>query len=83
MSQKLKDMLLKNYHNPSFLQNLQLCRLASQRAGEDFLNDIQAETKRVFYRSLLELYVHKGTLFRDLVFLPSLYHLLVSDRVFS
>ena len=61
LSQMLKTQLNEQFVNHEFLQNQQLCRLASQRDRESFLNDIQAETNHVFFRSLLELYVHQGT----------------------
>ncbi|CAL8095073.1 unnamed protein product [Orchesella dallaii] len=42
------------YDDRSFLINQWLWRLASQRAGKNFLNDIRKETENLFYRAILE-----------------------------
>lgn len=51
---------LTNYEDASFLKNQWLWRLASQRAGNQFLNDICKETKHLFYRAVLEIICEKG-----------------------
>ncbi len=45
---------LGNYDDDTFLKNQWLWRLASQRSGSKFLDNIEKETRNLFYRAVLE-----------------------------
>lgn len=45
---------LRNHEDVTFLKNQWLWRLASQRAGRKFLDNITKETRNLFYRAVLE-----------------------------
>lgn len=62
LSQSLKAELLR-YEDTSFLINNWLWRLACQRAGATFLNEIRKETNNLFYRAILERYILNGNKF--------------------
>src|SRR3989442_615775 len=47
---------LRHYEDILFLKNQWLWRLASQRSGRKFLDNIAKETRNLFYRAVLENY---------------------------
>ena len=61
LSSTLKSTLSKlSPCETSVLTGLHLRRLGSQRLNKTFLSKMETETRCMFYRSLIELYCHKG-----------------------
>jgi len=54
--------ILGSYEDVTFLKNQWLWRLASQRSGSKFLNNITKETQNLFYRAVLEKVCSTGML---------------------